>query len=444
MSRRLSLLPLDALLLLAILFPATFLRGAYYSAHDFVLPGEAIVIFRSLAYVLGVTYLLVAYVGKPENTAGRSIILSLLIATLVIAPTLTSMGLRALSGDPVGFVHDNPIQVEEAAKFVLRGVNPYAANYFETPMARWPYTGPMYSNDPFDRLPDNWDVNPALYHVVSLPFGILATVPLQALFGATIGWFDARILYLLAYLFTLWLVNGLIDDPIKRLSALIVVGLNPLLISFLIEGRNDILVFSLVLGSAVAWHRGRLDLSGVLLGLAITTKHIAILFLPFYALLGWSMALPWLRRLVALGRHLAPTGIAALLVIIPFLAWDPAAFYEDVFGYLAGTIATSYPMAGIGLTGVAVFFGWVPNATVAFPTVALQAIFGGPVLVALLWRQWRTNTIQSALAAYGLFLLVYMWFARFYFDNYVGYIILVLSLAAFWPTQETSSQVEAA
>lgn len=443
MSRTQSPIPLDALVLLAVFFPMTFLRGVYVASHEFVLPWQTLLIFRTLAYILAVIYLLIGFLGRRDTTSARLVVLSLLIASIVIAPTLTSVGLRVISRDPSRYVHDNPLQVEEAAKFLLRGINPYAVDYTDTPMGKWPYTGPAYSSDPNAQRPANWDVNPALFHLVSLPFGVLAYVPFQAVFGALFHWSDARLLYLLAYVLALWLVNQLVEDPVRRLSLLIIVGLNPLLVSFLVEGRNDILVFSLLLAAAYAWQRGRLDLSGVLLGLAVTTKHIAILFLPFYFLLGWSDDLPWRSRLMALGRHIAPTLLTAAILVLPFLAWDPAAFYDDVFGYLSGALPTSYPMSGIGLAGNAVFWGWVPNSTVPFPSVLLQVIFGGPLLLVLLWRQWQSNTIRVALAAYGLFLLVYMWFARFYFDNYVGYIVLVLSVAAFWPAEGERLRPEA-
>lgn len=41
-----------------------------------------------------------------------------------------------------------------------------------------------------------------------------------------------------------------------------------------------------------------------------------------------------------------------------------------------------------------------------------------------------------ALTGYALFLMAFMWLARFYFDNYLGYSLLFLSLAAFWPRDE--------
>ncbi|MFN8474534.1 MAG: glycosyltransferase family 87 protein [Anaerolineae bacterium] len=441
------ILSLDSLLLLLSVFPMLYLRESYVDSQRFVLPPAAIGAFADIAYWLLFAYLLVDFVGRRRDTTRiRLGLLGLLIVTIAIAPTLTSMVLRYRAGDPAQYAHDNPVQVEAAADYLLHGVNPYGADYFATPLARWSgYTGATYSNNPNDVPPPDWKVNPALYHVVSLPFGLLAAVPFDVVSRAIFGWFDARVLYLAAYGLSLFLIDRVVTDPTRRLAALIAVGLNPLLVSFLVEGRNDILVFSLVLASAVAWQKRRLDLSGVLLGLAIMTKHIAILFLPFYALLGWQATLPLRKRVLQLGRHLLPVFWIALLLAVPFLIWNWRSFYDDTFGYLAGSAGHAYPLSGMGFGGLVVTWGWVPNAGVPFPSLLYQLAFGVPILVLLLWVQWRQNTIRLALAAYAIFLLVYMWFARFFFDNYLGYIIMLLAVAYFWPSDEPSpAEAEAA
>ena len=431
------ILSLDSLLLLVSVFPMLYLRESYVDSQYVALPSPATWAFADIAYWLLFAYLLMDFLGRRRDTTRLRLgLLALLIATIALAPILASMVLRHRSGNPVAYVHDNPIQIEAAVKYMLRGVDPYGADYFSTPLAAWPhYTGATYSNNPNDVPPPDWTINPAMYHVVSLPFGLLAAVPFQLLSNAVLGWFDARLLYLAAYLLSLVLVGSVVKEPTHRLAALIAVGLNPLLISFLVEGRNDILVSSLILASAVAWHKRRLDLSGILLGLAVMTKHIDILFLPFYALLGWQASLPLRTRVVALSRHLLPVIGVALLLAVPFLIWNWRAFYDDTFGYLAGSAGHAYPLSGMGFGGLVVTWGWVPNAGVPFPSLLWQMGFGGPLLLLLLWVQWRQNTIRIALAAYGLFLLVYMWFARFFFDNYLGYIVMILAVAYFWPSE---------
>lgn len=433
-----SPLGIDSLLLMAVLFPMTARWDWYYAAHYRVLPIEAIGVFAALAYLLGVVYITLDYFGRArDTTTARSVVLGLLVVNLVVAPMLTSMVVRHVTGQTERWVHDNPLQMEEAAKFLLRGENPYATDYTNTPMAQWPYyTGPVWSNRWQEPPPTEGRVNPALFHVVSLPFGVLVTVPFQAVLDGVLGWFDGRLVYLLAYLFTLWLLSRLVRDRTLRLAALILVGLNPLLVPYVVEGRNDILVFSLLL-AALVWHRERPVVSAVWLGLALATKHVAALFLPFYLLLLWREYADSPHRLAAVARRLLPAAVTALALTLPFLVWDAGAFLEDTVGYIGGMLPTSYPLSGMGIGGIAVVLGWVPNAAAPFPASLLQALVAGPFLLALLRHQWRFNTLRQALGGYAVFLLVFMWLARFYFENYLGYILLTLATAAFWPADDT-------
>ncbi len=350
---------IDSLLLMAVLFPMTARWDWYYAAHSRVLPIEAIGVFAALAYLLGVAYLTLDYFGRArDTTTARLVVLGLLVVNLVVAPMVTSIVVRHVTGQTERWVHDTPLQIEAAVDALLHGHNPYATDYADTPLARWPYyTGPLWSSDWQAPAPPEARVNPAIYHVAYLPFTLLVTAPLQALSTWTLGWFDGRWSNLLAYLFTLGLLSRLLRDRVHRLAAL--------------------------------------------------------------------------------ARRLLPTALTALAITLPFLAWDWRAFLEDTVGYISGVLPTSYPLSGMGIGGIAVVLGWAPNAAAPFPASLLQALVAGPFLVALLRTQWRFNTLRHALAGYAVFLLVFMWLARFYFENYLGYILLTLSVAAFWPADDT-------
>ncbi len=415
----------DTLLLLAMLFPVLFVGGGVM--RQFTLTS-------AVAYGLTLVYLLVDVLGGDHDTyrLRRALVWST-IGVVVVAPALLFILLRHAAG-PQYWVHDNPLQIEEAARMLVHGIDPYGQDYSKTPMALWSGYGDFrWSANPHAVPPPDWKVNPALFHVVSLPFGLLVAVPFYVLSTQTLGWFDARVVYVLAYLLVLWLIVGTVRNREQRLQALILVGLNPLLVPFLIEGRNDILVFALLLSAAAAWQRDRRMLAGLLVGLAITTKHTAIFFLPFYMLLGWRTELPWRARIRTLAYHLLAPGLTALALVLPFLLWNARSFVDDTYRYLAGTLATSYPLEGIGLSDMAVELGWVPNAAAPFPNALIQALTAGPLLAVLLWRQWRTNTMRQALFGHGAFLLVYMWSSRLFNDNYLGYIVLVLLVARYWP-----------
>ncbi|MCW5851502.1 MAG: DUF2029 domain-containing protein [Anaerolineae bacterium] len=437
-----SPLGLDSLLLLATLFPMTAHWDGYRLSYSRVLPIEAISLFAVLAYLLGATYITLDYFGRArETTTARQVVLGLLVVNLVVAPMVTSMVVRHVTGQTERWAHDTPLQIEAAVDALLHGRNPYATDYTDAPLARWPYyNGPLWSSNWREPAPPEARVNPAIYHVAYLPFTLLVAVPVQLLSTATLGWFDGRWTNLLAYLFTLWLLTRLVRERVPRLAALILVGLNPLLVPYVVEGRNDILVFSLLLAAVVAWQEERPLASAVWLGLALATKHVAALFLPFYLLLLWRECAPHRNRLSQLGRRLLPTLVTALALTAPFILWDWSAFFEDTVGYVSGLLPTSYPLSGMGLGGIVVAVGLVPNAAAPFSASLLQVLIAGPLLVALLRYQWRFNTLRYALGGYAVFLLVFMWLARFYFENYLGYILLVLATAVVCPADDTCAR----
>ncbi len=51
-------------------------------------------------------------------------------------------------------------------------------------------------------------------------------------------------------------------------------------------------------------------------------------------------------------------------------------------------------------------------------------------MLALLWRQIRENTAARALWGYALFLSVFFFVSRFLNENYLGYLVALLTLGA--------------
>src|SRR5438132_10377938 len=161
--------------------------------------------------------------GSSFTTRDRAIHLATIVVAFVILPAVASVVLRE-TGRPYTYIHDGALMVEEAARKLLHGMNPYVADYLDTPMFYWPMVN-----------------NPALYHLTYFPFMFLVTLPFVWLFDhAGIAW-DQRYLYLPAYVATLALVPLLVDRP-RRLALVALVALNPQLFPFVVEGRNDFFV----------------------------------------------------------------------------------------------------------------------------------------------------------------------------------------------------------
>ncbi len=396
-----NLLPLDAIALLALM-PVYYRTGWLSPAVS------------ALAIIALGSYLVIGAV-IPTRYAGtvKFGIVWLLVAVFVIVPTLSSVILRQLNA-PYLYIHDGAIQTEEAIKFVLSGKNPYVEDYLNTPMAQWPYWKP----DPM--------MNPALYHLPYLPFLVVFSAPFYLLAHGTIGWFDERLIYLPMYVLTLILLSRLATKPENRLALLLMVGLCPLLVPFVLEGRNDIFVlFWLVLCLVLLQHR-HWALAAIALAFACASKQTAWFVVPFYALYTfWRTSI---LHAQTRSRYLpmALFAIVFAVIVLPFWLWNPAAFVDDIFSFNAGTTEHAYPIMTLGFGSIAQALGWITDNTSTYPFSLFQLAFGLPAMVLLLRHQFTHNTVGNLLLCGGLLTLVVAFFSRVFNDNHLGYILLLL------------------
>jgi hypothetical protein len=75
--------------------------------------------------------------------------------------------------------------------------------------------------------------------------------------------------------------------------------------------------------------------------------------------------------------------------------------------------------------------GLVDQNTDAFPLWLFQLGLGIPVLVVLLWAQWRTHSLRWIWLSYGLLTGVIGFFSRVFYPNYLGGILIALLIAQF-------------
>jgi uncharacterized membrane protein len=234
-------------------------------------------------------------------------------------------------------------------------------------------------------------------------------------------------------------------------------GLNPLMALDVIFGQNDVFVFCWLLFSLVAWkqwarHRpkapGALMLSLLCFGLACASKPTAWFFAPFYGLLivadrvnstdrGWQGWPPIIGT--ALRRSIPAMGLFALLVL-PYVVWNPFAFYDDVWRWSNGQGETGYQIWGWGASNFVLALGWVSNRFAQWPFWRLELVCALPVLLWFLHRQRRHNALSAACWHYGVFLFIFFYSSRFLNENYVSYIFTFLALGVL--TQDAESTTE--
>lgn len=254
-----------------------------------------------------------------------------------------------------------------------------------------------------------------------------------------------------------------------------VVGLNPILASDVIFGQNDSFVLfwivlavwllRLVESKRITGNRSddkETDtrpptiysisrfLSAAVFGLACASKPTAWFLAPFWLLYllgdewggvgqgeaslrsGWQ----WLWLLL---RRAWPMLAVFTVIVGPWLMWDPAALFDDVWRWSAGTSATPYQIRGWGMSNFIMTFSLVPDRLAYWPFWIPELLVTTLLLIALLWRQMRHNTLGTMLYHYVVLLFVFFYVSRFLNENYLGYLLALFALAYFVAGSEPDS-----
>jgi len=378
-------------------------------------PGIAGAFFLLLAGVVALSYPLRDHrQGRSFTTRARWIHLGVVLAVFVILPTVASIVLRE-TGKPYTYIHDGALMIEEAARKVIGGHNPYAADYLDTPLYYWPMVN-----------------NPALYHLTYFPFLFLITIPFVWAFDHLGIFWDQRYLYLPAFIATCAVVPLLVKKTEHRIALVALVGLNPQLFPFVIEGRNDFFVLLFLFTGIALLQREHRAWGSLAIAAAAAAKLHALFLLPFVA-----VYLVATRKPKTLGegvRALAPTIPAVIFLavtFVPFLVNDWGAFYDDVVRYNAGGAAWTYPISGMGFSALLLWLGVIPYRQADFPFAAIEIAVATPIALYTLRRLWQRPTIALMLGGYSLTLLAFLFFGRYFQGNYVGYILAIASAIPF-------------
>lgn len=357
---------------------------------------------------------------RARNLA-KSFCLLLSIALIVVVPTVQAIVLRHLT-TPVLYIHDGALQTEEAIKLFLNGHDPYGADYSTTLLAQWAYW----------QVPDDPSaVNPALAHYAYLPAVFLGALPFYAVTQALWGWFDIRIVFLFCFAGVWLMLPHLVTEKAGALQ--IAFALNPLFVPFLIEGRNDVIVLFWIVVALVLLKRGHFTGSAVMMAVGCATKQTVWLVMPFY--LAYLFVTAYRQNIRKFSvQIILPLAILFACIIAPFFIWNPPAFINDVFIYPSNM----YPVMGIGLGGLLLNFGILPNRDAAFPFSMLALVVGMPVLLVLLCALMRRPTVRLMVAQSAGFAFVMAFMNRVFHDNYIGFVLWLGALAYFMPATDGS------
>jgi hypothetical protein len=257
-------------------------------------------------YAIGaVVALLLA--GRPSGRA-RMWLAVAVFAGAAVLPLALEVAWRAET-DPGLHAQSEAIVTEEAAEALVDGRDPYAASYEDGPLA----ARPLGTKTHFPYLP------------AMLVFG------LPRAFDGTSPAADARVAFAAATvaltLLSIRLMPGAREGSLRVAQVLAVLPTGALPMA---TGGDDLPVLGLMVLSLVLVHRRRASWAGIAAGVAAGMKQTAWPLVPFLALAAWRAGGRQGRSLVV------AFALAASALVIPFLAWGPGAFLEDVVLYPLG------------------------------------------------------------------------------------------------------------
>jgi len=316
---------------------------------------------------------------------------------------------------PTYNVHDIVIQQEIAIRFLLHGINPYSATYFGTPLEKWNYS--------------DSETNPALYHFVMQPFYIIFSIPFYFLTTRTIGFFDGRIPLLFLFFVSLFTIQKFIRDFDKKMLFMILFTFNPATLGYLLEGRDDMFMFSFLLLGLFYLYKSKNILGNIMFGLAFAVKQSIWPIFPFYFAFLYFKNKDIKKTIF----QLFPFILTFLIIVLPFVFWNSKAYLDSTIFYLSGNAQNSYPIAGYGFGKLLNQLGFIKDIHSYYPFWIWQAVLGLPLIFFLISWQKKDNSIQRLILSYCIFLFVFWYFSRYFNNSHLGYISMVLLTAYFWP-----------
>jgi uncharacterized membrane protein len=194
---------------------------------------------------------------------------------------------------------------------------------------------------------------------------------------------------------------------------------NPIAVRSAWFGQNDAPSLLLLLLTFALITRRRFGWAAASLAGAVLLKQFALVAVPFAALMlvqAGATRGELKRAGAAFGGRLAAG-------LVPFLVWDPVAFYEDTIRYGAGT----YRIVGYGLSAILVRLGIVDDREGAYPFALLALLTWLPLTAWLLLAQRRAHELWLGAAGFTISILWLLFIGRT-FNNY--YLVWPLTGAA--------------
>lgn len=380
-------------------------------------------LFINFIFALGIIYLLThllqSLIGIKKAVIFKYALLLMFIAIAVIYATFDFINLRNKTSS-YAFINDSGLQVEIAGRFLLLSKNPYSESYKTTDLAK-----ASYSDDA------NNKVNPALQHNAYPPFTVILSALGFRFFSQFFGMFDIRILFLVFYISVVVLTYLKFRLSENGLIFLILVGLNPIFLNYLMQGSNDIVVLALILWSLFFMERKMTLPSILLFAFSIAAKQTAWFAIPFYLIYLWKNFSG--KEFI---KYSVLTFGTAGIFYLPFAVWNFRALLDSLIFYMGGSLPTSYPIANFGLGTVLVQMGVIKSIYAYYPFWIWQGLAGLVVIIGYIFSYRKKQiTVADMLYGYSLLLAVVWLFNRSMNFSYLGYLMVIISASFVWESK---------
>ncbi len=358
--------------------------------HPFFRSGGGALILFLIPLLALVAYFFLLQIERP--TAARWGFVVVCVASLLVTGVLTHRQISYRSGEALPLTdNDGAVQSRAAATFLLRGQNPYTADYRQTDFRIFP--------SPSGRGVDNL----ALDHYAYPPLQFLLMVPTVFINTTFDTHFDTQTLYLILFLIYCVAVVALGNTWSMRTRLLLLTLGNPWFLLLAFAGFNDITMVALLTLAAVAAHRRWWVASSVLMGCAVASKQTAWVSAPLWAAYVW-FALGGAWR--AWWKQLAIAAGTASVFFLPFFLWNPGAMFDDIVRYVSGAIPGSYPLSGNTILQYLRPLGLVDSPWTTFSAWPFQLSVGATMVLfayralrrrprASVWLGWSAMTILA-------------------------------------------------
>ncbi len=274
------------------------------------------------------------------------------------------------------------------------------------------------------------------------PLMALSAVPVRVLTDAVHRPFDYRMVLIVFSMIAIAAIAWLPIPLPARFAVVAAVLLNPALSLGTWTGHDDICYLAMFLVGLTLLARKHLLLACVAFGTAAALKPFGLLALPLV------LGIIWMRRAQPRRTRLQTTVIAAaafalpmLVTVGPFLLRDAPAFYRDAFVYPTSLL----PIGGYGFGALLVAVHLLPSDG-AFPFAPFELATLAPAYWFALWGLARRGTLAQFVTGYCLALFAFLFFARYFADNYLAALIAlvlcapVLTAARSYPVNEVPSR----